>query len=123
MSRAAWSCAVFGVYAFAMGVGLVLAPNLLLGLFRFAPTDEPWASVAGAIALAIGVYYLVCARNEVEPFMRASIYGRTMFCCVTCALAWRYQTPMLVVFGVVDLLGALWTAWALGRDARSRSGP
>ena len=49
---------VFGVYVVLAGVGLLLAPNLVIGPLGFPPPQEPWIRVLGAVATVLGLYYV-----------------------------------------------------------------
>jgi hypothetical protein len=121
MSRAAFSARVFSMYVMAVGAALLLVPNLLLGLFGIAPTGEIWIRVAGLIAFNLGIYVWVAARHL--PFLQASVYTRTLvFIVLTGFAATGMGEPMLALFGVVDLCGAIWTWLALRADAQASPG-
>ena len=76
MTAAARSVFVFGVYLVLLGVSLMLAPNLVLAPFGFAPTSEVWLRVAGSLVAIIGFFFLVAARHELTAFFRASLFAR-----------------------------------------------
>lgn len=117
-ARAAFSARVFAIYVMTVGAVLLLVPNLLLGLFNMAPTSEVWIRVAGLIAFNLGVYVWVAARHR--PFLAASIYTRTLVFVVLTGFALTAMgDPMLALFGVIDLAGAVWTWLALRADARA----
>jgi hypothetical protein len=117
MSRSALSARGFAVYVFVVGAALAIAPNVLLSLFRFAPTSEIWIRLLGVVAFNIGVFTWVCA--EYRRFLVASVYTRAgVFVTMTVFAVTRMAPPMLIVFGAMDLLGAVWTYWALHADAR-----
>jgi uncharacterized membrane protein len=114
MSRAAVSMFAFAVYLFALGVILMTAPNVLLGLFGFEPTSEVWVRIVGMLVVFLGYYYLSAARGEVVPFMRWTVQARPfviLFFAVFVALGWA--RPALILFGAVDLAAAVWTYLAL----------
>ncbi|MCU1759820.1 hypothetical protein NTD84_08815 [Pseudomonas sp. 14P_8.1_Bac3] len=114
MSRAARSLKFFAIYLMLLGVGLMLVPNLILTLFKMAPTPEVWIRVVGVLALNIGIYYWYAALSECRPLFWASVYTRAlvlMSFAVFAAL--QLSEPVLVVFGAVDFCGGLWTLWAL----------
>lgn len=119
MSSAARSVAVFGYYILLTGVGLGLAPNMVLGVMGIAPATEVWIRVVGLVAGVLGVYYLATARSELAPFFRISVAGRLVGFLGLAALALTGTGPMqLIAFGLVDGLGALWTFLALRSDAK-----
>ncbi len=120
MSRAAVSVLVFGVYVVVMGVLLLTGPNALLGLVGYPTTDEVWIRVLGVVTLALGYYYIVAARNEVTSFFSASVFARPLvFIFFFTFVALGMAKPVLILFGVVDLLGAIWTGLAL-RSSKHR---
>jgi len=123
MSKAAFSSKVFAVYLFAIGPVLVFAPNVLLGLFGIAPTSEVWIRVVGVIAFNLGVYSWVAAKHENTAFLEASVYTRaSVFVAFTVFGVTGLASPMIILFGAIDLAGALWTYWSLKADAHAARG-
>lgn len=119
MSRSAFSAMVFAIYLFVVGAVLIVAPNALLSVFQLPPTSEVWVHVVGVTAFMIGVYAWVAAKHENLPFLEASVYTRgVVFLAFTAFAVIGLASPMIVIFGVVDLLGGLWTYFALKADAR-----
>jgi hypothetical protein len=117
MQSSALTIKVFGVYVALTGMGLILAPNLILGLFGFAPTDEIWVRVLGSLALVLGFYYWACGTADAKAFFRATIPGRIGFAALCVALVLAAGAPLpLLAFGIVDVLGAAWTRSALRRE-------
>jgi hypothetical protein len=120
MSRAATSILVFGVYVMILGVVLLAAPNVLLGLVGYPTTGEVWIRVLGVVTLILGYYYTVAARNELTSLFRATVYARPLLIVFFCAfVALGMAEPILVLFAVVDLLGAIWTGLELRHQGKS----
>jgi len=120
MSPAARSIRAFGLYAVLLGAVLLVAPNVLLGLFGLAPTSEVWIRVVGMLVAFLGVYYQVAAATEHAAFMATTVLVRgsiPLFFLVFVGAGW-VEWPLLV-FAAVDLAGAVWTGMAL----RSRRTP
>ncbi|HEY8133148.1 MAG TPA: hypothetical protein VII12_14805 [Thermoanaerobaculia bacterium] len=114
MSRAAVSIFVFGCYILLNAVTLIAAPDLLLGTLRLPPTHEPWLRVFGAVIFVLALYYIQAARQEVTPFFRWTTWGRPLlFLGLVILAAVRLVPPIVIVFGVIDVAGAAWTAIAL----------
>jgi hypothetical protein len=114
MSKAAISVLVFGIYLALTGLGFLLAPNMMLGLFGFPATTEVWIRVVAMLLLILAYYYIRAARSEMTGFFRLTVHHRAsviVFFVVFVILG--LAQPMLIGFGVVDLLGAIWTALAL----------
>jgi hypothetical protein len=118
MSKSAFSAKVFAIYLFIVGVVLIVIPNVLLSLFQVPPTTEVWIRVVGVIAFMIGVYAWVAAKHEFKPFLEASVYTRfVVFIAFTTFALTGMASPMLILFGAADLLGGVWTYFALKSDA------
>ena len=114
MTKPAQTIAVFGLYLVLTGTILVVIPNVLLASLRVASTQEPWIRVLGAVVAVLGYYYITAARNELASFFRATLWGRSAVLVLFLALALLSLAPaQLVVFGVIDALGAVWTWTAL----------
>lgn len=121
MSKGALSVAVFAGYLLLLGLSLVLGPNVLLQASRMAPTGEVWIRVVGMLVLLLAFYYWNAAHAELTSFLRWTVVARSSVPLFFLAfVAAGLASPMLILFGVVDLAGALWTALALRRDARSK---
>ncbi len=114
MSKAATSVFVFGVYLIVIGLGFLLVPNLPLGLLGFPATTEPWIRVVAMLLLILAYYYIQAARNEMTGFFHLTVHSRASVIVFFVAfVALGLAQPMLILFGVVDLLAAIWTALAL----------
>lgn len=123
MSKPALTVKVFGIYLLVLGVSLTVQPNLLLSMFGIAPTTEVWIRVLGVVVFNIGIYYWYAAQSEAKPFFQASVYARTLvLVAFTVFAVLGLASPTLVLFGVVDFAGAVWTQMALRADQR-RSSP
>ena len=122
MSKAAVSVFVFGCYILVNALVLIAAPNLMLAGLGLEPTREPWLRLLGLMTLALSFYYLLAAREEVTAFFRLTLWGRSIILIGTIGLAAAgLVPPVIVVFGVVDAAGALWTAVALRAAPQSGS--
>ena len=69
-------------------------------------------------------YYIVAARNEEIPFIRATVLGRHLVLVAFIVLVvmghFRWQ---LLLFALPDQVGAVWTALALRKSAQPPAGP
>jgi len=114
MSKAAKSALVFGIFMVLVGLGFLIMPNVLLTLSGYPTTSEVWIRILGMVAAILGYYYIVAARNELTSLFKASVRARPgviVVFIVFVALGWA--KPILVLFGAIDLLGAIWTGLAL----------
>jgi hypothetical protein len=122
MSRAAFTLKAFACYLFVLGLALVVAPNVPLGLFGLA-TTEVWIRVVGVLAFNIGAYYWAAAACEARAVFVASVATRMLvFAAFAAFAALGLAPPVLVLFGAADLAGGLWTAVAL-RPVRAATHP
>lgn len=114
MSGPARSVFVHGLYLALSGLTLIIAPNLLFGLLGIPPTHEVWIHIVGVLTLILGFYFIQAARKELMAFIRWTVYARLTFMafCVLFVLL-NDIGPVLLLFGLLDLLGAIWTALAL----------
>ena len=124
MTKSAQSLFFFALYLFGLGTVLLVAPNWLLGLFDIAPTTEVWIRVVGMLVLFLGVYYVSAARANFLPILEASVRVRVavpLFFGAFVALGWA--APALLLFGGVDLAGAVWTFLTLRSELGSSPAP
>ncbi|MEO6394674.1 MAG: hypothetical protein ABIO40_02030 [Devosia sp.] len=116
MTLAARSIFVFGLYLVLLGAALMIVPNVVLAPFGFPATNEVWIRLAGSLVVIIGWFFLVAARHENGPFFRATLLARPfLFLSLVAFVLFGLAPPQLILFGVIDLLGALWTFLALRR--------
>ena len=116
-SPAAFSVKFFGVYALLTGLNLMLAPNMLLGMFGIPATNEVWIRVVGVIAFNVGVYYWYAAKCEAKAFFEATVYARGfVFVAFATFAALGFVNKALILFGCVEVVGAIWTWLALKKE-------
>jgi len=114
MSKAARSVFIFGIYLIVIGLGFLIIPNIVLRLFGFPETTEVWIRVMAMILLILSYYYIQAARNELTIFFKFTVHARSsviIFFIVFVIL--NLAKPILIMFGVVDLVASFWTATAL----------
>ena len=117
MSRAAKSLFVFGIYLCGLGLILLLAPNLLLHVFGVPPTNEVWIRINGMFVLCLSFYYVQAARNELTIFIRWTVWMRIAVIIYFAAFVLLVSAPKaLLLFGLIDLLSAIWTWLVLEKD-------
>jgi len=114
MSKAAVSMLVFGIYLVILGVILLVIPNVMLTLFAYPTTTEVWIRVLGLVVAILGYYYIVAARSELTSFFEASVRGRpAVIVCFSGLVVLSLAKPVLILFGAIDVLGAIWMGLAL----------
>ena len=119
MSKAAFSIKASCCYILALGLALVLVPNLVLSALRMPPTSEIWIRVLGVVVINIGIFYWIAAETESVALFRASVVVRPLVLVWFAGfVALGLTSPMLLVFGAVEVVGALWTWLALRSEQR-----
>lgn len=114
MTQPARSLFVFGIYLCGLGLVLLLVPNLILRVFGVPPTNEVWIRINGMFLLFLSFYYTQTARKELIPFIRLTVWTRVAVIFFFAAFVLLVSAPKaLLLFGLIDLLSALWTWWAL----------
>lgn len=104
----------FGFYLYVTGLTLLVAPNFLLSTFQMPSTEEVWIRVVGVLVTAIGFYYHQIGSKNIEAMLPLTVAARVfVFLSFATFVLLKFVAPMLLVFGVVDLLGAGWTWMAL----------
>ena len=114
MSSSARSVFVFSLYMFILGLMLIAVPNVLLRLFAVAETYEVWIRIVGVLVLILGFYYFQASRSEIKIFFQWTVYGRTaVFVFFISFVIADLAPPILILFGFIDAVAALWTHLSL----------
>jgi hypothetical protein len=114
VTGATLSIRAFAIYLLVLGPVLIVAPALVLSPFGIPVPADIWIRVVGVLAAVIGIYYLQASRSALVPFYRATIPVRALVFVAFLAFVLLGLAPAaLVLFGAVDLAGAVWTALAL----------
>jgi hypothetical protein len=121
MRDARTSILVFGFYLVGLGLILVVVPNALLSVFGMPAVTDVWIRVVGMLVTFLGTYYVAAAREGITAFYKWTVYSRSaVIVFFTVFVLLGLVKPVLVLFGVVDLVGAMWTRAGL-RAASSSS--
>ena len=119
MTPAAKSIFVFGLYLIGLGGILLLLPQLAFLVFGLTGTSEVWIRVNGMLVLFLAFYCIQAARYELTLFIQWTVYPRALTILFFSAFVlFGLARPVLILFGVVDLLAAIWTGLAL-RSAKA----
>jgi len=110
MSSSAKSVFVFAIYLVLLGITLLVMPNVMLTLFAYPTTEEVWIRVVGMLLVLLAFYYIQAARRELTDFFQWTVYARASVILFLIAfVVLDLARPILILFGAVDLLAALWT--------------
>ncbi|MBK5280256.1 MAG: hypothetical protein JJE09_15465 [Bacteroidia bacterium] len=114
MTSAAKSVYYFGFYLLIVGITLTVFPNVLLAMLNIAETTEVWIRVLGGVVFGIGLYYVFMAPSNNTLFFTLTIYVRSsilLWFIVFFLMGWA--PVALLLFGLADMAGAVWTYTAL----------
>jgi len=118
MKASARSVYYFGLYLYVVGLNLLVIPNIFLKTIQLPQTNEVWIRVAGILVLCIAYYYHRNGAGNNKQMFILTVHARVfVFLAFTALALMKLAPPVLVGFGVVDLLGALWTWRALKKEA------
>lgn len=118
MLNPARSILIFGFYVIGIGLSLFFTPDVAAALLGFPAPVEIWANALGALAIALGLYYIKAARDGNVDLFRTSVWVRTLFFGLfVVAIVTHPGYNALLVIAAGDLLGALWTWLALRQSA------
>jgi hypothetical protein len=120
MSNSSRSVLVFGIYLLLSGLTFAFAPNAILPLLGFAQTSEVWIRLVGLLAGILGMYFINAARAGDRRFFGDTLTARLIFFSgVTLFVLLGWASPLLVLFGLIDLAGAAWTWLALRAEGKA----
>lgn len=118
MTAAARSMLVYSIYAFGLGLTLLLVPNIPLPIFGLPEAHEVWIRVAGMTVLFLAMLYFTSARNEYRAIFVASVWFRFAVVAFFAGFAIAGFTSWnILLFTPFDVLFAIWTWLSLRKDA------
>lgn len=109
------SILVWSVYAFILGIGLLLVPESTVGLVGIHPVGElVWLRILGAVAVDLGILYYFGWRADLRWFYQATVFGRAVVVVSVGVIAIASGPLNLLVFSLIEAIGVIWTQSALG---------
>jgi hypothetical protein len=110
---------VFGGYLLLLGLAGMLIPDVLLRLLGMPASHDAWPRVAGMLVLNYGLLYVWIVKTRAINILPYTVFARilVLFYLGGFVIAGLIQ-PIILVFGIADAVGGLWTLWALRRDER-----
>ena len=117
MSKSAGSVLIYGVYLAFNGIMLLFIPNVLVSRLGMEPTNEVWIRLAGILLMAIAVYYILAAKNEIVVIMKATAFIRFSIIFFFAAFVLlNLALPSIIIISIIDFLGGLWTYMMLKKE-------
>ena len=124
MSNAARSMFAFGIYLIGLGTILVFLPGLAFVVFGLTDTEGVWIRGFGMLLLFLAFFCIQSARKELTEYMRWTVYTRSsVILFFTVFVVMKLANPVLLLFGLIDLMPATWTALALRSSKQSKPIP
>lgn len=119
MSHPARSIYAAALYVIILGSGLVIVPNLVLSVFGLPQTDEVWIRLLGMMTIFIGVFQWHIAHAELRDLFYLTVILRlSVVGFVGAFVVLGLAAPVFLLITPVDVLGALWTWFALRREPK-----
>jgi hypothetical protein len=116
VSGTAISMLAFALYLCAGGVLLLFVPGRVCAALSMAPPQDPWIRITGMLFLILAFYCWRAAREEDARFVRWSVYTRpTTLAFLLWFAAAGWIEPILLLFGIVDLIATAWTMLTMRR--------
>jgi hypothetical protein len=106
----------FAYYMVFEVIMLLWSPAALLQMVGIEPASAVWLRVIAGIVAGLTIYYFKISRAQIAAMYPVTVYERSTVFLVTALLYALNHLPFIVLLvGIVDLLGALWTRWAISR--------
>lgn len=104
------SMKVFGIYLCGLGLTLALIPNVVLPIVGFSPVDDSWIRIMGFSFFHISwIYYLAIKEQWISFYNLTALARLTIFGFMIILVIANNAPWQLIIFGIIDLAGALWT--------------
>jgi len=119
MSHTAKSILPFGIYLLIIGGLFLFVPEVMLIFAGVKTPPDVMSRIFGMIIIFMGYYYIVAARQDegMEKLFKATVYTRSSaIIFLTIFVFLSYANYLAIIFGLVDLAGALWTYFSLKKD-------
>jgi hypothetical protein len=115
------SLQAFGWYLCGTGALLLLAPALVLAPLNLPVPQDVWIRILGVVALALGYTDVMTSKAGIVQMFWASVWRRAAAGVALLTLVMMSIAPTTVVlFALVDMGAAAWTALALRRLPRPK---
>jgi hypothetical protein len=105
---------VWGWYTLALGLTLIVAPNVILTMFGIPATTDPWIRIVGMFLTFISYQNFDAWRSGNVGTLKQGVVMRLcvpLFFGAYVAIGW--VPPVILLFATVDVAAALWTLSAL----------
>jgi len=119
MSRAAMSVFIFAIYLIILGIIFLFVPEIMFLMLAYPTPPDIISRVLGMIFVLLAYYYIRAALDEegMKKFFMWTVHTRgVVIIFLSVFVALQLVSPLMIMFGAIDLAAALWTFWALRKD-------
>lgn len=119
MSRTALSVFIMGLYLLFLGFTMLFVPEMMFLILAYPSAPDIMSHVLGMIFIFLAYYYIRSSLDEegMDKFFIWTVHARAsviVFLIIFVVL--QLVSPLMIIFGVIDLAAAMWTFWALRKD-------
>ncbi|MHA1477656.1 MAG: hypothetical protein ACTSPU_05610 [Promethearchaeota archaeon] len=119
MSRAAISVFIMGIYLVFLGITFLFMPEIMFFMLAYPTPPDIISRVLGMIFVILAYYYVRAALDEegMTKFFMWTVHTRAVVIIfLSIFVVLQLVSPLMIMFGAIDLAAALWTFWALRKD-------
>jgi hypothetical protein len=110
-----------GVYLAIAALVLFFAPGLVRLVFAFPAEFDWWNRVLALPVFNLGLFCIGCAWAKSRMLIKLTVATRLLVMAALAALVALRAAPLLAFgIGIIDLMSATLTAWALASERRDR---
>jgi hypothetical protein len=111
-----------GVYLAATALVLFLLPGIVRSALSLPAESDWWTRVLAVPVFNLGILCVGVAPTRSRPLIKLTVAMRLWVMVTLAALvALRLAPAVAIAVGVIDLVSAALTAWALAAERRSRA--
>ncbi len=113
-----------GIYLVAVALGLFLAPGLVRVLLPFSPEVDWWNRILALPVLNLGILCIGVAWIRSRLLMKLTAATRLLvMASIGTLVALRAAPPIALGVGIIDLVSAALTIWALVAERKRGIAP
>jgi hypothetical protein len=113
-----------GIYLVAVALGLFLAPGLVRVLLPFSPEVDWWNRILALPALNLGILCIGVAWIRSRLLIKVTAATRLLvMVSIGILVALRAAPPIALGVGIIDLVSAALTVWALVAERKRGIAP
>jgi hypothetical protein len=119
LSNAAMSVFVFGIYMISLGFIFLFVPEFIFLILAYPTPPDIASRILGMIFFFLAYYYIRAGLQDegMTNYFTWTVHTRGLVIVFLIVFTMmNLVSPMVILFGAVDLAGAIWTWWALGKD-------